>query len=312
MSNCSFADQSPSLKGKHFTPGRTLDGVTYLARISTIHQAWGELSKQNFVNYLNSLPAESGASCNYYADKWGGLALVVDEANRSWCSSSRVNDARAITIECASEKKYPYKITDACLTAVVNLNIDWCKRNGIRKMHWDPNLVPYSYAKDAAQKKANEAAVVAKYNSLPADEGLFTIHHWYYDKPCPGAYIEGKLQWICDEVNKAIGAVKVGDIVPMEVTEIKDGYAYGKVKIDEPIPPVPKGIKVGSKVTINPGAKAGGLNKDYRGKAIDTKYANGKYVGKVVEIATHLGVEEAKIDYPVWSWIAVSSLTLVE
>ena len=120
------------------------------------------------------------------------------------------------------------------------------------------------------------------------------------------------MQWICDEVNKAIGAVKVGDIVPMEVTEIKDGYAYGKVKIDEPIPPVPKGIKVGSKVTINPGAKAGGLNKDYRGKEISSQYANGKYVGKVVEIATHLGVEEAKIDYPVWSWIAVSSLTLVE
>ena len=311
MSNCSFADQSPSLRGKHFTPGRTIDGVTYADRIVTIHQAWGELSKQNFVNYLNSLPAENGASCNYYADKYGNLALVVDEGNRSWCSSSRINDVRANTIECASEKTYPYKITDACLTAVVNLVIDMCKRKNIRKMHWIADLVPYSYAKDTAQKKANEAAVVAKYNSLPADEGLFTIHHWYYDKPCPGAYIEGKLPWICDQVNKALETIKVGDIVLMEVTEIKDGFAYGRVKIDDPVPPVPKGIEVGSKVTINPGAKAGGLNAKYRGKAIDSKYANGTYVDTVNKIETHYGVEEARLSGIV-TWVAVSDLTLKE
>lgn len=131
MSNCSFADQSPSLKGKYFTPGRTIDGVTYKQKIFTVHQAWGKLSKQNFVNYLNSLPAKDGASCNYYADDYGNLALVVDEENRSWCSSSRINDARACTVECASNKEYPYIISDSCLNAVKNLCIDWCKRNGI-------------------------------------------------------------------------------------------------------------------------------------------------------------------------------------
>ena len=323
MSNCSFADQSPSLKGKYFTSGRTLDGVTYTQRVFTIHQAWGELSKQNFVNYLNSLPANDGASCNYYSDKLGNLALVVDESNRSWCSSSRVNDIRACTVECASEKAYPYKMTDACLEAVKNLCIDWCKRNGIRKMHWIPDLVPYKYptadgAKigdgktSSVKKTANEAAVVNKLNALPEDEGLFTVHHWFHNKPCPGDYAEGKLPGICDAVNAAIGEnVKVGDIILMEVTEIKDGYAYGKTKIDEPVPPVPKGIEVGSKVTINPGAKVGGLTNK-RGQLVSSKYANGKYVGKVVDIATHEGVEEAKLDYPVWTWIAVSSLTLVE
>ena len=47
MSNCSFADQSPSLKGKYFTPGRTVDGVTYKLRGFTIHQQWGEMTNQN-------------------------------------------------------------------------------------------------------------------------------------------------------------------------------------------------------------------------------------------------------------------------
>ena len=322
MSNCSFADQSPSLKGKYYTAGRTLDGVTYRQRLFTVHQQWGEMTNQNLVNYFNSLPPESGASCNYCCDKYGNLGLVVDESNRSWCSSSRVNDIQACTVECASEKKYPYKMTDACLEAVKNLCIDWCKRNGIRKMHWIPDLVPYKYPNpsnvkvgdggvDSVKKVANEAAVVNKLKALPDDEGLFTVHHWYYNKPCPGDYAESKLQGICDAVNAAIGEnIKVGDIVLMEVTEIKDGYAYGKVRIDEPVPPVPHGIVVGSKVTINPGAKVGGLT-DKRGQLVNTKYANGKYIDKVNKIETHLGVEEGRLEGIV-TWVAIDSLTLVE
>lgn len=322
MSNCSFADQSPSLKGKYFAPGRTVNGVTYKLRGFTVHQQWGEMTNQNLVNYFNSLPPDSGASCNYCCDKKGNLGLVVDESNRSFCSSSRINDAFSVTVECASEKKYPYKMTDACLEAVKNLCIDFCKRNGLRKMHWIPDLVPYKYPNvdgkpvgggdtDAKKKAANEAAVINKLNELPEDEGLFTVHHWYYNKPCPGDYAESKLPGICEEVNKALETIKVGDIVLMEVTEIKDGYAYGKVKIDEPIPPVPHGIEVGSKVTINPGAVAGGLNDKYRGKKIDSKSANGKYVDTVNKIETHYGVEEARLQNIV-TWVAIDSLTLVE
>ena len=43
------------------------------------------------------------ASCNYGIGKDGRVALIVEEKNRSWCSSSNENDQRAITIECASE-----------------------------------------------------------------------------------------------------------------------------------------------------------------------------------------------------------------
>lgn len=318
MSNCSFATQNPAYYCKYYTAGRVLDGVEYKQRVFTPHQKWGHLDAKATVKVLN----DGQASCNYSIHDTGEITLMVDEANRSWCSSSRINDVRACTVEISSDTKYPYKITDSALTALLNLCIDWCKRNGIRKIHWIPDLVPYKYPNpsdkkpadggvDKAKKEANERAMVAKLDSLPKDEALISQHHWFYNKPCAGDYIESKLSWLAEETNKALETIKVGDIVLMEVTEIKDGYAYGKVKVGEPIDPVPKGIEVGSKVTINVGAKAGGLNDKYRGKAIDPKYANGKYIDTVNKIETHYGIEEARLQNIV-TWVAVSDLTLVE
>lgn len=106
--------------------------------------------------------------------------------------------------------------------------------------------------------------------------------------------------------------IEVGDIVPMIVTKIEGNKAYGETEITPaPAPtPVPV-ITVGSKVTIDKGARAGGLNKNYRGKLIDPKYANGKYVDTVTKIETHYGVEEALLKNIV-TWVALSSLKLAE
>ena len=319
MSNCSFAIQDPKYYCKYYTPGRVVDNVEYKQRIFTPHQIWGHFNNAALVKILN----DGQASCNYSIHDPGDITLMVDEANRSWCSSSRINDVRACTIEISTDKAYPYKCTDQALDSLLRLCIDWCKRNGLRKIHWIPDLVPYRYPvasggsigdgkTDANKKAANEKAVVDKLNALPANEAIISQHHWYYNKPCAGDYIESKLSWLADETNKALAEINVGDIVLMEVTEIKDGYAYGKVKLGNPIDPVPKGIEVGSKVTINPGAKAGGTNSNYRGKVIDKKYANGKYIATVKSIEPHYGIEEALLEKPVWTWVAVSDLTLVE
>ena len=48
-------------------------------------------------------PASRKASANYCIGYDGSVALSVDESRRSWCSSSRENDDRAITIECSNE-----------------------------------------------------------------------------------------------------------------------------------------------------------------------------------------------------------------
>ena len=98
--------------------------------------------------------------------------------------------------------------------------------------------------------------------------------------------------------------VQVGDIIPMTVTKIENGIAYGQTNVGGK-------IVVGSKVTIDKGAKAGGLNKKYRGKPILPQYANGKYIDTVDELATHYGVEEAKL-VGINTWVALTSLNLVE
>lgn len=101
--------------------------------------------------------------------------------------------------------------------------------------------------------------------------------------------------------------VNIGDVIPMKVTKIENGIAYGSVKIEEPVSPV---IKVGSRVTIDPGSKAGGANTKYRGLYIDSKYANGKFIDTVTKIETHFGVEEALLKTLV-TWVALDSLNPV-
>ena len=62
----------------------------------------------NFTNYNST----NGSSCNYAIGWDGSIGLCVEEKDRSWCTSSRSNDHRAITIEVASDKFHPYKVTD--------------------------------------------------------------------------------------------------------------------------------------------------------------------------------------------------------
>ena len=100
--------------------------------------------------------------------------------------------------------------------------------------------------------------------------------------------------------------IKVGDIIPMTVTKIENGIAYGEMRISNP-----DTIQVGSRVTIDKGAVAGGTNPKYRGLLIDSRYANGKYVDTVVEIAKHYGEDEAKLK-EINTWVAFKYLNLVE
>ena len=92
----------------------------------------------------------------------------------------------------------------------------------------------------------------------------------------------------------------------MKVTKIENGIAYGQVQIA-----IPDEIKVGSKVTIDPGAVAGGTNSKYRGLLIDPKYANGKFVDTVEKIETHYGNKEALLK-TIWTWVDFKYLNLVQ
>ena len=131
-------------------------------------------------------PAGREASCNYGIGYDGRVCLIVDEANRSWCTSSNANDQRAITIECASDSTHPYAFKDACYKKLVKLCIDICQRNGIKKMLWINN---------------KEKAL----NYEPkAGEGIFTVQRWYANKSCPGDWMYNRMGQLCDEVNAGL------------------------------------------------------------------------------------------------------------
>ena len=104
---------------------------------------------------------------------------------------------------------------------------------------------------------------------------------------------------------------KVGDVIPMVVTKIEGNIAYGQAEITPAPAPTPTPeIKVGSKVTIAPGAVSGGGNPAYAGKVIDDRYANNTYVDTVTDIGTFGGEKQALLKN-LYTWVAFKYLTVV-
>lgn len=127
------------------------------------------------------------ASSNYGVGSDGRIAMYVEEKDRSWCSSNKANDHRAITIEVACEPVHPYKVTDAAMTALINLLEDICRRNDIRQLLW----------------KSNKSLIGQ------VDKQNMTVHRWFAKKACPGDYLYGKHGYIAAEVNKRLGVTAV-------------------------------------------------------------------------------------------------------
>lgn len=152
----------------------------------TIHCIVGQWTAKQGCDYFATTDRQ--CSCNYVVGKDGSIGLSVDEANRSWCSSSAANDHRAITIETASDTKHPYAVTDKAYDALVKLCADICKRNGKTKLIWFGD-------------KAKSLA----YNPAP-NEMVMTVHRWFAAKACPGDYLYNRHSDIADKVNKILGA----------------------------------------------------------------------------------------------------------
>ena len=139
-------------------------------------------------------PTSKKASCNYVVGYDGSIGLCVDEGDRSWCTSSGVNDHRAITIEVASDNKEPYAVTDAAYAALIKLIADICKRNGIKKLIWSTN-------------KADRVNHANGCN--------MTVHRDYANKACPGQYLYDRHGAIAAAVNELLGS---GTTQPPEAT----------------------------------------------------------------------------------------------
>ena len=148
----------------------------------TIHCIVGQWTAKQGCDYFATTGRE--CSANYVVGKDGSIGLSVEEQDRSWCSSSRSNDHRAITIEVASDTKHPYKVTDQALAALIDLLVDICRRNGIKALLWkgDKSLI----------------GQVNKQN--------MTVHRWFANKACPGDYLYNLHPQIAAQVNERLGA----------------------------------------------------------------------------------------------------------
>lgn len=150
----------------------------------TPHCVVGQLSAESICGLFANSAKQ--ASCNYGIGTDGRIALCVDEGNRSWCSSSSMNDQRAVTIECASDKTAPYAMNDSVYNSLIALCADICKRNGKKKLLWfgDKNQT-LSY-----QPKG--------------DEMVLTVHRWFANKSCPGDWLYSRLGDLASRVTREL------------------------------------------------------------------------------------------------------------
>ena len=167
----SYIKLSPNHSGKR---NHKIDTVS-------IHCMAGNLS----VEGCGALFARSStqASSNYGIGSDGRIALYVEECNRSWCTSSASNDNRSVTVEVANiTAGEPYPCSQQAYNSLINLLVDICQRNGIKRLLWkaDPSLIGQ------------------------VDKQNMTVHRWFANKSCPGEWLYQRHVQIAKEVNERL------------------------------------------------------------------------------------------------------------
>lgn len=176
--------------------------------VITPHCVVGQLSAERIGECF---PAGRKASANYGVGYDGRQCLIVEERNKSWCTSSDSNDQRAITIEVASDKTAPYTFTNEAYVGLLELCIDICKRNGLNKVLW------LGTKEETLNYEPKEG------------ECLLTAHRWFAAKGCPGDWMYARMSQLAADIN----AVLNGFCAPEEDISIKvpnDGKVLYRVQ----------------------------------------------------------------------------------
>lgn len=178
-------NNSPLIDCKVISPNRNRPRNHGVDRI-TPHCVVGQLSAEAIGSCF--APVSRQASCNYGIGYDGRVALICDEGDRSWCSSSPSNDHRAITIECASDKKHPYAMNSVVYEKLILLCADICRRYSKKKVLW---------------LGSKEAALAYQ---PKADEMVLTAHRWFAAKACPGDWLYSRYGELAERINQLLGS----------------------------------------------------------------------------------------------------------
>jgi hypothetical protein len=149
--------------------------------------------------------------------------MYVEEEDRSWCTSSSSNDHRAITIECASDTFYPYRMNDCVIEALIDLMTDICQRNDIAELLWEA-----------------DSDLIGQ-----VDRQNITAHRWFANKSCPGDYLYNKYPEIVAEVNKRLSKEEDDTMTGEEIYKALTKYLEEQPTSDYAKEASKKGIESG-------------------------------------------------------------------
>lgn len=157
----------------------------------------------------------SEASSHYGIGPDGRIGQYVLEENRAWCCSHKV-DHQVVTIEVSSIQSYeePYECTAAAFESLIDLCVDICQRNGIKKLIW----------KEGKQYCPAFTGNWAVCNMVP--------HRYTTDKgkSCPGNYLFGKYGEIAERVNARLKGEEEDMDINKLLSEMTNEQAYELVK----------------------------------------------------------------------------------
>ena len=144
--------------------GRTIDTIT-------IHHMAGNLSVETCGQVFRNVEA----SANYGIGTDGRVGCYVDEDDRAWSTTDWDNDTRAINIEVANDEiGGSWHVSDIALRKCIDLCVDICKRYGFH----------------------------LSYDGTP--DCHLTTHNMFMATTCPGPYLESRMNYIVEEVNKKL------------------------------------------------------------------------------------------------------------
>jgi hypothetical protein len=184
MRNSALVTDYVPASATNYTVGR---GENTISKITIHHMAGKATAAQ--CGAIFAAPGRQ-ASANYGVGYDGSVGLYVDEANRSWASSSTANDNVAVTIEVSNDggADTDWHVSDTALNKTIELCADICKRNEIARLNFTGN-----------------------------SSGNLTQHCYFASTQCPGAYLKSKFPYIAEQVNKTL---EVEDMTREETAEL--------------------------------------------------------------------------------------------
>lgn len=192
---------SPLVIYKRLSPNHYNGRKGYRTDTITIHYMAGNCSIET-CGEIFAAPSRR-ASSQYGIGSDGRTGGYVDEDDGAWTSGSWQNDCRAITIEVANLGDS--SVTNAAWSSLIALCADICRRHGFKG-------VQYTGSADHSQQYPGYM--------------LLTMHKWFQDTDCPGAYLSKQFTRLAEEVNAFLDGGETPTIEP------KNNTQGGKLDID--------------------------------------------------------------------------------